>query len=170
MEDARLTPHSGRWWRPPACAALLLSTVVLWGCEGIVALDPEQVRTEVEAALEAYLPKLAAAYAEGDPSLLEGVAVEKEQAVVELRLAELASQGQIYDTTLKQLTVEDVRVDRTTAYVTTIEVWDIEVRTLVSKHLVRSYPDQRYRVRYQLKRQDGRWLVYFRNLQEEPAG
>jgi len=134
-----------------------------------MSLDSEQARPEIKAALEAYLPRLAAAYAEVDPAPLAQVAVPKELAHVQLRADEMAKRGERIVSQLEQLTVDTIRLARSTAYVATTEVWDLELRTVGSDRVLHHYPHTRYQVRYQLKRDSGRWLVVFRQLIEPPA-
>ncbi|MEM8963383.1 MAG: hypothetical protein AAGD38_18005, partial [Acidobacteriota bacterium] len=140
--------------------------------DGGADADPQAIRAEADAALRAYLPQLAAAYKEGDATLLTDYAAPKEIASVAALVEQLADRGQFYDNRLEQLTVEKTSADRTTIYATVVELWDVDVRAVGSEELVNSYEDLRYRVQYQLKRGDGelaeRWLVYFRAVLEEP--
>lgn len=148
-------------WSVLGALVLLLS-----GCEGPIGLDVEEVRIEVEAALDAYLPKLALAYDDMDPSHLADVAVPKELAHVQLRVNEMAVRGERIVSAIQQLTLDDVRLARGTAYVVTTEVWDIELRTVGSDHVLNTYPNTQYRVRYQLKLDGGKWRIVFRQLTE----
>ncbi len=50
------------------------------------------------------------------------------------------------------------------AYVTTVEVWDIRTYAAGSDNVVRQALDQRNRVKYQLRRENGRWRVFWRQL------
>lgn len=151
-----------------ALGVLSVAGLLLIGCDSAVGLDPEKVRVEVEAALDAYLPQLAAAYAEQDPSELKDVAVPKELAHVELRVDEMAERGERLVSKIQQFTIDHVQVARTMAYIATTEIWDIERRALGSDRLLESYPNTRYQVRYQLRLDGGRWLVVFRQLIDPP--
>ncbi len=147
-------------------SALALLLLLLNGCEGPVGLNVEEVRVEVRAALDAYLPQLALAYDDMDPSHLADVAVPKELAHVQLRVNEMAARGERIVSAIQQLTLDDIRLARSTAYVLTTEVWDIELRTIGSDHVLYSYPNTQYRVRYQLKLDGGQWRIVFRQLTE----
>lgn len=152
----------GPWWLGPMAVAML----VLTACGGVAELDEEQARTEITAVLETYLPRLAEAHAAGDSSLLADVAVEKERAALDMQLQQNTERGERLRPLLRQLTVDGVTISRTTAYVNTSEVWDIERLALGSDTVLRSYPRSRFKVRYQLKKNDGKWQVFFR--QSEP--
>ncbi len=152
-----------RW---PGVAVLALVTILLGACGSVAELDEEEVRVEVTTVLERYLPKLAEAHAAGDPSLLVDVAVEKERAALDLQLQQNADRGERLRPVLRQLAVDDVTVSRTTAYVNTTELWDIDRLALGSEAVIQSYPRSRFKVRYQLKKDEGAWKVFFR--QSEP--
>ncbi|MCG8460955.1 MAG: ARC6/PARC6 family protein, partial [Holophagales bacterium] len=152
---------------------VFLSVVLFLGLSaGLTACSPgtppEEVdRSEIETFLEGYLPTLGRAYSEGDPSLLEGLAVPKEQARIELRIEELAVQGQVYEPTFLEVTVEDVSVwNYSNAFASTLEVWDVRAYTTGSRMLVNESVGQRSRVKYQLKRKDDSWVVLFRELEQ----
>lgn len=142
-----------------------IATLVLGACGGVAELDEEEVRDEVTAVLEQYLPTLAEAHAAGDPDLLTDVAVEKELAALELQLQQNADRGERLRPVLRQLAVDEVTVSRTTAYVNTTELWDIDRLALGSDTVLQSYPRSRFKVRYQLKKDDGAWKVFFRQSQ-----
>jgi len=127
----------------------------------------EQVnRDELQAALEGYLPILGEAYATGDPSLLEGLAAEKEIARVHKRIEDLSYQGRRLVPTFRSLTIEESNVwNYSNCYVTTLEVWDLEVRATGTEQVLSSQLEQANRVKYQLKREDGHWRVLFRTIQ-----
>lgn len=127
-----------------------------------VAADKE----EIEAFLREYLPKLAEAYESGDASALEPYAAAKEQASVERRARELAKSGEVLAPVLDSVEVEDVRTwQAVNAYVTTVEQWDIRTYATGTDNVVREQLDQVNRVQYQLKREGGRWRVFWREIQ-----
>lgn len=137
----------------------------------VVACGPtqeqEQVdRDEVQAALEAYLPILGEVYETGDLSLLEGLAAEKEIARIHKRIQDLSMQGRRLVPTFRGLTIEDANIwNYSNCYVTTLEVWDLEVRATGSEQALSTQLEQPNRVKYQMKREDGNWRVLFRTIQ-----
>lgn len=146
-----------------ACVLLMALTVFACGSSE----EKEQVnRDEIQAALESYLPILGEVYATGDLSLLEGRAAEKEIARIHKRVQDLAYQGRRLVPTFHSLTVEDSNVwNYSNCYVTTLEVWDLEVRATGTEQVLSTQLEQSNRVKYQLKREDGRWRVLFRTIQ-----
>lgn len=151
-------------------AALLLTAPLLAGCSQ-AGPDPEVDRGEIEAAIRAYLPRLAQAYATGNLEPLKELAVEKEVAHVRQRVSELTDQGQIYEPELREMTVESVSVwQYANAFVTTVEVWDVRSYALGSRTLLSEALDQRNQVKYQLKRKDDGWKILYRDLAEKPGG
>ena len=138
----------------------------LFGC-GAAPPSEEVNQAEIQTMLEAYLPVLGQAYAERNPALLEGFAVPKEQARIQLRVDELTAQGQIYKPIFKTVTVESVSVwNYSNAYASTVEVWDVSAYTLGGDQVVNQSLDQRSRVKYQLKRKDEGWVVLYRELEQ----
>lgn len=125
---------------------------------------------ELEQALRDYLSVMSQAYATGDMGLLEGRAAPKEIAVIERQITQRAQQGQLWKPTLQELDIEEAEAVGTTAYVTTIETWDVQVASAGSDRILREEPGLRYRVRYQLTKEDGRWLVLFREIAETLEG
>ncbi|MEM6455227.1 MAG: hypothetical protein AAF772_09060 [Acidobacteriota bacterium] len=144
-------------------ALILLLAALFTACAPAARDDPAQARPELESALRDYLPQLAEAYRVRDATVLEGVAVEKEIATVHRWIEEATARGEWIDTTLGSMTIEDVSVSRGTAYVNTLEVWDVVRHAHGSDEILARYDDQRYRVRYQMGRDmEGAWQVYFR--------
>lgn len=146
-----------------ACWLLLALMVAACG----PSEEQEQVnRGELQAALETYLPILGEVYATGDLSLLEGLAAEKEIARIHKRIEDLGYQGRRLVPTFRSLTVEESNVwNYSNCYVTTLEVWDLEVRATGTEQVLSSQLEQDNRVKYQLKREDGQWRVLFRTIQ-----
>lgn len=148
----------------PSMALLILLVAVACGPS---AERQEVNRDEIKADLEAYLPLLGEAYATGDLEPLQGWAVEKERARVMKRLDDLTTQGRRLVPTFRQLTVEDVNIwNYSNAFVTTLEVWDLKILALGSEQVLAEELGQRNRVKYQLKREEDRWRVLFRTIQE----
>jgi hypothetical protein len=52
------------------------------------------------------------------------------------------------------------------AFVTSLEVWDVRSFTVGAHVLVQESLGQRSRVKYQLKRKDGSWVILYRELAE----
>lgn len=117
--------------------------------------------------LAEYLPVLAEAYRDRAPLRLRDWVAEKEIARVHKRIEELAEQGRQLEPVFHTVTVEDVRVwGHANAYVTTVEVWDIRSVALGTGAVVQQIDGQSNRVRYQMKRDKGRWRVLFRTIAE----
>ena len=117
--------------------------------------------------LSEYLPILADAYREDDPLRLSEWVAEKEVARVHKRIEELADQGSSLQPTFRSVTVEDVRIwGNANAFVTTLEVWDLKSVAIGTGMVVQEIDSQVNRVRYQMKKDQGRWRVLFRTIAE----
>lgn len=149
----------------PAGSVLAGLLLLASGCGRPPGENPEVDRSEIEQMLRGYLPKLGQAYATRDPSLLESGAVPKEIARIRLRIDELTEEGQVYEPEFLEVTVEDVSVwNYSNAFVTTLEVWNVRSFTLGNHVLLQESLGQRSRVKYQLKRKEGTWVILFREL------
>lgn len=149
-----------RFLLPLLAPALLLAA----GCGGSSAKG-EADRAGIEAAIEAYLPLLATAYAEGDLAGLAGHAATKEIASVDKRIQDLKLQGRVLEPKLRSVTVEELNVwSHSNAYVTTVEVWDLQVYSTGARQLLSEELGQQNRVKYQLKRDGDGWLVLYRTI------
>ena len=71
---------------------------------------------------------------------------------------------------LDNFTIEDIRVFRSTVYVTTLEVWDLRRVSTGSNVVLQDYPGQRNRVNYHFKRENGRWIVMVRQVLDRDLG
>lgn len=148
-------------------SALGLVLILLAGGCAPPGDNPEVDRGEIELMLRDYLPKLGSAYADRDPAILEDQAVPKEIARIRLRIEELSEQGRVYEPEFKEVTVEDISVwNYSNAFVTSLEVWDVRSFTVGAHVLVQESLGQRSRVKYQLKRKDGSWVILYRELAE----
>jgi hypothetical protein len=128
-----------------------------------VAADQEEIR----AFLQEYLPAMSEAYRTGDTEPLTPYTTLKERETIEKRVRDLARQGSVLSPELVSLEVEDVVTwSAVNAFVTTVEVWDLRVLASGSDSVIRETEGQANRVKYQLKRQDDRWRVFGRQLQE----
>lgn len=126
----------------------------------------EEERAAIEAMLRTYLPKLARAYATLDAEVLRPQAVNREVASVQARIDDLGRQGRQVRSELRSVTVEELEIERgVNAYVTTHEVWDLRVFALGTDARLSEELGQVNRVRYQLRKEDGRWQVLFREIQ-----
>jgi hypothetical protein len=139
-----------------------------FGCsEASRKIDEEATKEEIKISLESYLPLLGEAYATGNLEFLRDWAAEKEMARVYKRVDELAATGRTLVPTFRQLTVEEFNVwNYSNAYVTTLEIWDLEVYATGTEQILSQEHEQPNRVKYQLKREDGRWRVLFRTIQD----
>lgn len=147
-----------------AALSLLAALAACRPAEEDVAVEEEAIR----AVIARYADLLSQAYAFTDASLLEPVASQREQAAVEVNIRQLAQRGQRIATDLKEMQIEDIGMsDLDNAYVQTFELWEIRVMDLGSERVVSVDPNQRNRVRYQLKRQDGVWRVLWRQRLDE---
>lgn len=161
-------------WRPiPRPLLLLLPCALLaLGLAACGEPSPEDLAEESEAirqTLLLYLPKMADAYATGDVEQLEGMASQKERAILDKNVRQLAQQGRTVKTELRELTIEELNlISYANAYVTTVEEWDVRVYAQGTERLLGEDLGQVSRVQYQLKRQDGEWLLLSRN--SNPVG
>lgn len=146
--------------------SLILISLLCAAC-GPSAERQEVNRDEIKADLEVYLPLLGEAYATGNLELLREWAVEKEMSRVMKRLDDLTSQGRRLIPTFRQVTIEDVNVwNYSNAFVTTVEVWDLQILATGAEEVLAEELGQSNRVKYQLKRGEDHWRVLFRTIQE----
>jgi hypothetical protein len=146
--------------------SLILISLLCVAC-GPSAERQEVNRDEIKADLEVYLPLLGEAYATGNLELLREWAVEKEMSRVMKRLDDLTSQGRRLIPTFRQVTIEDVNVwNYSNAFVTTVEVWDLQILATGAEEVLAEELGQSNRVKYQLKRGEDHWRVLFRTIQE----
>ena len=152
---------------PAAVAPALLAAALLVAACGETGSDAEVDRQEIEQVLRSYLPKLGQAYATRDTSVIEGIAVPKETARIQLRTDELSAAGRVYEPEFKEVTVEDISVwNYSNAFVTTLEVWDVRSFTLGSHLPINESLGQRNRVKYQMKRKGDGWVILYRELDQ----
>lgn len=148
-------------------AAAGLAALLVGSCGTSDQGASEEDRRSIRSSLEAYLPRLAEAYAEGRADVLEGLAAPKEVASVEKRLQDLAMEGKTLVPEFHELTLEEVTVwGYANAYATTVELWDLGLYASGTDRLIGEEVGQRTRVRYQLKREGDRWLVLYRSVVE----
>ncbi len=119
------------------------------------------------SVLEEFLPALGSAYAESDPYLIKPFVAPKEIARVGKRLEELAAKGQVYAPTVRTITIESVNVwNNSNAFVSTLEIWDVQRLALGSGILIDESLEQANRVKYQMKRDKNGWRVLYRTIEE----
>ena len=169
-----MSQHSDRPGRRTRAAAFAVAALALLASLAACRPDEQEVAVEEEAiraVIDRYADLLSQAYAFTDSSLLEPVASQRERAAVETNIRQLADRGTRIATDLKELEIEDIGMsDLDNAYVQTFELWEIRVMDLGSERVISVDPNQRNRVRYQLKRQDGVWKVLWRQRLDEGAG
>ena len=166
--------HGCRMWtaRLPRMRRLpTLALVAVLSLGWISCGDGEEsgeAREEIELLLEQYLPLLGEAYSNNDPTRVEGLAAAREIAAIEKRLRDIRLEGRILAPTFQSVVIEDLEIwGYANAYVTTQEVWDIRTYSTGSDQLLTEQLTQRNRVKYQLKRIDGQWMVLFRTILEQ---
>jgi hypothetical protein len=126
-----------------------------------------RAREQIQEMLEEYLPVLAEAYATENPELLSTWVAEKEVARVRKLLDELAAQGRTFEATFRSVTVEEVKIwGHANAFVVSLEVWDIKSLAAGTGQVLQQVTGQANRVRYQMKRNEGRWRILFRTITE----
>ncbi|HSL83962.1 MAG TPA: hypothetical protein VLF66_14400, partial [Thermoanaerobaculia bacterium] len=153
--------------RPLALVLFLVSALLAGACGGKSPEEKAADREEIQAFLEEYLPKMAQAYRTGDVEPIVPYSTEKERAAILSRVRDLARTGQVLAPELASVEVEAVTVwSAVNAFVSTVEVWDVRVLASGTEAVVREEPNQPNRVKYQLKREDGRWRVFGRQLEE----
>jgi len=147
----------------PIALAFLLSFLACSPSPSRQAAD----RDEIKAFLESYLPLLGLAYASGDLGPLDAYVAQKEIATIAKHLENVSVSGRTLEPTFRSLTIEEVDVwNYANAYVTTREVWDLRLYASGSREQLGEELDHVDRVKYQLKRQEGRWRVLYRAKQE----
>ncbi len=150
----------------PRLGPTALVLFVLVSC-GSAETRQEVEKGKIQANLETYLPLLGEAYATGNLEKLQPWVAQKEVARVRKRIEDLGQQGRTLVPTFRQLTIEDINVwNRANAYVTTVEVWDLRVLATGTDQVLSEEIAQSNRVKYQLKRGEGRWRILFRTIQE----
>lgn len=150
----------------PAWLLLPLLLLVAAGC-GSSAEQEAADSASITAALEAYLPVLGEAYADGEIERLRPYAAEKELARIHALVQDMVDQGRYLVPEFKSLAIEELETwNNSNAFVTTVENWDLRLYALGSSQLLSEHLDQSYRVQYQLKRGDEGWRVLFRGIQE----
>ena len=151
--------------RIPIAAAIPLLLIVACGEQ---ATDAGDARPEIEALLLEYLPRLGEVYSENDPAPVEGLAAAREIAAIEKRLRDIRAEGRTLSPTFQSMTIEEIKVwGYANAYVTTQEVWDIRTYSTGTDQMLTEQMGQRNRVKYQLKKIDGNWMVLFRTILEQ---
>ena len=147
----------------------LTATMVLsqLGCSESMKINEEAAKQEIKVTLESYLPLLGEAYATGNVEPLRYWAAEKEMARIYKIVTDLAAQGRTLVPIFRQVTIEELNVwNYSNAYVTTLEVWDLKTYASGTEQVLAEEPEQANRVKYQLKRDEDRWRVLFRTIQE----
>ena len=146
--------------------ALLLPLALLAGCTGPSEEEADIDRQEIEVFLEEYLPKMAEAYATGDLEPVKPYVSEREVAVLQKNIRDLATQGRTVKTELQELTIEEVNpLSHATVSLTTVEEWSVRVYAQGTENLLAEDPSQFNRVQYQLDRDDGKWTLMARHSQ-----
>lgn len=147
----------------------LIAALAAFAC-GPSPQELEADREAIRDTLEAYLPKLAEAYATGNIEVLRGLTVEKELAKLSKMIGDLAGQGRVFRPELRELTVESVTVfQHDNAYVTTLEVWDVHLYAAGSDRLLGESLSEATRVKYQMKRRREGWQILFRQRLKGPG-
>ncbi len=160
--------HRSLHERPVLLGLTVLVALGLGGCTGDQGEPSVADRAAIQAMLGDYLPRLATAYASGDLEGLRGLASEKEVATVYKRVSDLMTQeNRVVTPALKGFEIEKVTIwNYANAFVTTLEVWDLQVLASGTDRVLSAVGDQRSRVKYQLKRlDDGSWQVMFRAIE-----
>lgn len=142
----------------------MAAVLVMCGCSDPVE-DTEEVKAELQVFLEEFLPALGRAYAERDADLVEPYVAQKEIARIGKRLRELSAQGQVYEPTLRSVTIEQVNTwSNSNAYVTTLEIWDVRRLAAGTDQVLTEVLEQPNRVKYQMKHDVGGWRVLYRTI------
>jgi DNA repair ATPase RecN len=127
--------------------------------------DTAEAKEEIQAFLEEFLPALGQAYAQRDAYLVEQYVAQKEIARIGKRLDELSALGQVYEPTVRTITIEDVNIwSHSNAYVTTLEIWDVRRLAAGSDQVLTEALEQPNRVKYQLKRDADGWRALYRTI------
>ncbi|MFQ5525980.1 MAG: IMS domain-containing protein [Thermoanaerobaculia bacterium] len=147
-----------------AALALALGALVTTGCSSPAEKDAV-AKAEIQVFLEDFLPALGEAYAERDAYRVEAFVAQKEIARIGKRLDELSAQGQVYEPTVRSITIEAVNTwSNSNAYVTTLELWDVRRLAAGTDQVLTEVLEQPNRVKYQMKRDADGWRVLYRTI------
>lgn len=152
--------------------ALAVVALASLGCGGAgdSAADVDETRVareQIGATLEEYLPAMATAYSTGDLEPLRAWAVEKELASLERRLVAMGAEGMSLEPRLIEVEIEDVQLwNRLNAFVSTLETWDLRFLSNGEGALISERLGERQRVKYQLKNENGKWWILYREVAE----
>lgn len=152
--------------RAPTLIALQLAlTLAALGCGG--GVERQLVDTaSMTAMLETAMPLLAQAYADGNVEVLRPYAAERELARITHLIEDLAREGRHLVPTFHHLTVEDSRTwNNSSAYMTTVEVWDVRLYALGRDDILSEQIGKSQRVKYQLKRDGDSWRILYRAIE-----
>jgi len=137
---------------------VVILLLVSAGCSAAPAKAPNVL--EVETAVRAYNAALVTAFAELDMNELNAVATEEQAAADFPVMSALGESGVRMLSTLKSIEFGAVSFSgESSATVTTTETWDYRYESLETSMTVREETGVVYRLRYDLVRQDSRWLV-----------
>jgi len=152
--------------RAPTLITLLLAfALAAVGCGGV---ERQLVDTaSMTAMLETAMPLLAQAYADGNVEVLRPYAAERELARITNLIGDLARSGRHLVPTFHHLTVEDSRTwNNSSAYMTTVEVWDIRLYALGRDDLLAEEIGKSQRVKYQMMRDGDSWRILYRAIEQ----
>ena len=137
------------------------------GQDGAAEDSTAESRTAIQATLEEYLPAFAEAYGSGNLEPLRQWTVERELSGLQRRVTRLLEEGLALEPELVEVTVESVEVwSHSNAYATTLEVWNLRYYSTGAHVLFDEQLGTRQRVKYQLKLEDGRWRILYREVSE----
>lgn len=125
----------------------------------------------VKNAVRKYNTALVESYRTGDPTLLDGLATEREMRRVDILIGTLQGQNRRLRATLDRIDFGAVQGggDRL-AKVSTHEAWSYEHMDLTRQTRVGNARRIEYDLLYTLERQGARWMVAHLAISEQPAG
>ena len=142
-----------------SCFAAILCGLALSGAGGC-SRDGDAERRQFGELIRSYDDLLSQGYRDMNMAPAGKVVTAEHAARLDHRLAGLKRMNRRMESRLREVAVLDIDRRRDgTAFVTTREKWDIRQLDLPTREVVRDYHGFGYELRYEIVRQNNRWLV-----------
>lgn len=141
--------------RLPLILALFIPLALGCGKEKVYKADPE-----IESAVKGYCESLIPTYNTLDTKHLQGYATEKETSRISMIILQFTGEKKFMESEMKEFKVVNVKLkDSSNADVETFEKWRYRHLKKDTKEVIKPWIDAEYKLRYNLIKQDGKWLV-----------
>jgi hypothetical protein len=151
---------------PVRLAPVALGVLLVAACSAANE-ESDRHRAAIAAALEGYLPKLGQAYATGDVEVLRGLTDERELAALEKKIVDRAAEGTVLEPKFESVAIESLQVwNDANAAAVTLEQWDLDLYDLETREIANQRLNQRYRIKYELRREGATWMVTRRSIEK----